>query len=93
MAVLSIGELWAMPAMLRLGLIESVRRMTLRTVRRLDESDLAVAWADRLRLARGLGGHDLRAALREFADAGPALTPHFVSRFLTVRWPRVRRHH
>ena len=85
-AVLSIGELWAMPAMLRLGLIESVRRMALRTVRRLDESDLAVAWADRLRLARELGGQDLRSALREFADAGPSLTPHFVSRFLqTVR--------
>ena len=69
------------------GLIESVRRMTLRTVQRLDESDLAVAWADRLRSGRANSeGSDLRAALREFADAGPALTPHFVSRFLqTVR--------
>jgi cyclic beta-1,2-glucan synthetase len=45
---LSIGELWAMPAMLRLGLIESVRRMTLRTVRRLDERELAAHWAERI---------------------------------------------
>lgn len=85
-AVLSLGELWAMPAMLRLGLIESVRRMTLRTVQRLDEIDLADAWADRIRVASGYGGNDLRAALREFADAEHSLTPHFVSRFLqTVR--------
>jgi cyclic beta-1,2-glucan synthetase len=85
-AVLSLGELWAMPAMLRLGLIESVRRMTLRTVQRLDEIDLADAWADRIRVASGYGGNDLRAALREFADAEHSLTPHFVSRFLqTIR--------
>ena len=44
-APLSIGELWAIPAMLRLGLIESVRRMTLRTVQRLDEMAAADAWA------------------------------------------------
>ncbi len=79
---LSVGELWAMPAMLRLGLIESVRRMTLRTVQRLDEIDLAVAWADRIREAGLQGGRDLRDALREFAGAEHSLTPHFVSRFL-----------
>ncbi|HZA92651.1 MAG TPA: hypothetical protein VE420_08485, partial [Gemmatimonadales bacterium] len=36
-SALTIGELWAIPAMLRLGLIENVRRMALRTVARLDE--------------------------------------------------------
>ena len=46
---LSIGELWAMPAMLRLGLIENVRRMALRTVKRLDEMTEADAWAERIR--------------------------------------------
>src|SRR6185503_4136481 len=40
-APLRIGELWAIPAMLRLGLIENVRRMTLRTVQRLDEVERA----------------------------------------------------
>ena len=34
-----------MPAMLRLGLIENVRRMALRTVHRLDEIEAADAWA------------------------------------------------
>ncbi|MEO6443895.1 MAG: glucoamylase family protein, partial [Gemmatimonadaceae bacterium] len=79
---LSIGELWAMPAMLRLGLIESVRRMTLRTVQRLDEIELAATWARRISDANASGGNELRAALREFADSGQPLTPHFVSRFL-----------
>ena len=33
--------------MLRLGLIENVRRMALRTVQRLDEVEAADAWAAR----------------------------------------------
>ena len=81
-APLSVGELWAMPAMLRLGLIESVRRMTLRTVQRLDEIELAAHWVDQILAASARGGNELRSALREFADAEHALTPHFVSRFL-----------
>ncbi len=79
---LSVGELWAMPAMLRLGLIESVRRTTLRTMQRLDEIELAEAWSDSILLASAQGGTALREALREFADADHVLTPHFVSRFL-----------
>ncbi len=79
---LTVGELWAMPAMLRLGLIESVRRMTLRTVQRLDEIELARVWAERILSASERGGSELRAALRAFADAEHALTPNFVSRFL-----------
>ncbi len=81
---LSLGELWAMPAMLRLGLIESVRRMTLRTMQRLDEIKLAALWSDRILAASARGGVALRESLREFADAGHELTPHFVSRFLQL---------
>ncbi|MCC7053405.1 MAG: hypothetical protein IT355_09060 [Gemmatimonadaceae bacterium] len=81
---LSLGELWAMPAMLRLGLIESVRRMTLRTMQRLDEIELAALWSDRILEANARGGTALRDALRTFADAGHELTPHFVSRFLQL---------
>ncbi len=81
---LSIGELWAVPAMLRLGLIESVRRMTLRTVQRLDERELAAHWAQRLLTASDRGGHEFRDALKEFADADHELTPHFVSTLLQL---------
>ena len=81
-AVLTIGELWAMPAMLRLGLIENVRRMALRTVHRLDEIEAADAAAAGLATAGGEGSASLEAALARFASDPPPLTPTFVSRFL-----------
>jgi cyclic beta-1,2-glucan glucanotransferase len=81
-APLSIGELWAVPAMLRLGLIESVRRMTLRTVQRLDEVEEADRWVERILRANEEGSAALGKALTEFVDAPHALTPVFVSRFL-----------
>jgi cyclic beta-1,2-glucan glucanotransferase len=79
---LSIGELWAIPAMLRLGLIENVRRMALRTVRRLRELDAADAWAARLTTAGEVGTATLSAALDNFISHPPSLTPTFVSRLL-----------
>jgi len=81
-APLSIGELWAVPAMLRLGLIESVRRMALRTVQRLDELERADACAERLVAASRQTASALSAALNEFVAQPPSLTPTFVSRFL-----------
>ncbi|MGH7710868.1 MAG: GH36-type glycosyl hydrolase domain-containing protein, partial [Gemmatimonadaceae bacterium] len=81
-APLSIGELWAVPAMLRLGLIESVRRMTLRTVQRLDEVEEADRWVERILHANELGSSSLGETLKEFVDTPHALTPVFISRFL-----------
>ncbi|MEO8562699.1 MAG: glucoamylase family protein [bacterium] len=80
-APLSIGELWAVPAMLRLGLIENVRRMALRTVQRLDEVEEADRWAARM-ISRGNGDGSLPAALNDFIMRHPPLTPAFVTRFL-----------
>jgi cyclic beta-1,2-glucan synthetase len=48
---LSIGELWALPSMFRIALIESVRRMTLRTMGRMREIESADAWAARIESA------------------------------------------
>ncbi|HYC31939.1 MAG TPA: hypothetical protein VEB59_06585, partial [Gemmatimonadales bacterium] len=79
---LRIGELWALPAMLRLGLVESVRRMALRSVRRLDELQLADLWAARLAGAARASNGTLETALAEFLGRPPELTPTFVSRFL-----------
>ncbi|HEU4563048.1 MAG TPA: glucoamylase family protein, partial [Gemmatimonadaceae bacterium] len=81
-AVLSLGELWALPAMLRLGLIENVRRMTLRTVQRLDEVEEADRWAARILAADQQGPDALGAALNELVLGHPPLTAIFVSRFL-----------
>ncbi len=81
-ATLTIGELWAIPAMLRLGLIENVRRMALRTVQRLDELEAADAAAARVARAAAAGEVALEAELDRFASHPPRLTPTFVSRFL-----------
>jgi cyclic beta-1,2-glucan synthetase len=79
---LDIGELWALPAMLRLALIESVRRMALRTVQRLDQTDAADAWAARIESASEQGDAALSDVLRDFSRNHPPLTAIFVSRFL-----------
>jgi len=81
-AGLAIGELWAVPAMLRLGLIENVRRMALRTVQRLDELEAADVAAARIARAGAAGGDALDAELDQFATHSTPLTPTFVSRFL-----------
>ena len=81
-STLSIGELWAAPAMLRLALLENVRRTALRTVNRLDETGAADDWADRILQASEHGPAQLQATLDDFVDAGAALTPIFVNRLL-----------
>ncbi|MBR9988630.1 MAG: hypothetical protein KFH98_02685, partial [Gemmatimonadetes bacterium] len=79
---LSIGELWALPAMLRLALIESVRRMALRTTQRMQEIERAEEWATRLETALGEGASAHAAALDAFVRSHPPLTPVFVSRLM-----------
>ena len=81
-APLSIGELWALPAMLRLGLIESVRRMSLRTVQRLEEVESAVQWATSIQRANGHGQPTIGIVLERFITNHPPLTPIFVSQFV-----------
>ncbi|MFL5561875.1 MAG: GH36-type glycosyl hydrolase domain-containing protein, partial [Gemmatimonadaceae bacterium] len=79
---LSVGELWAMPAMLRLGLIESVRRMALRTIQRLDDIELADKWAARLLSNGRPAAGTLGGPLDDFVRNTPPLTSQFVARLL-----------
>lgn len=79
---LRIGELWAVSAMLRLALIESVRRMTLRTVQRMDHIEQADAWAVRIAAAAEHGERALGSVLDAFVRSSPQLTPAFVSRLM-----------
>ena len=81
-APLRIGELWAIPAMLRLALIENVRRMALRTVNRLDEVERADAAANQLLAAAEHSSEALGEALVEFLDNKRPLSAIFVARFL-----------
>jgi cyclic beta-1,2-glucan synthetase len=81
-APLRLGELWAVPAMLRLGLIENIRRMALRLEARLGEVELADRWALRLHEANATSAGALSEVLSSFVDNHPTLSPTFVARFL-----------
>ncbi len=81
-ADLTLGELWAVPATLRLGLIENVRRMALRTATRLNEIERADRAAASLTSAAESGGPALETALAQFTNNARALTDTFVARFL-----------
>ncbi|MEO5579467.1 MAG: cyclic beta 1-2 glucan synthetase, partial [Gemmatimonadaceae bacterium] len=77
-----MGELWAIPTMLRLGLVENIRRMSLRVAARLDEVEVADAWASRLMTANDESPAALTRELDAFIDGHPIFTPIFVTRFL-----------
>ena len=79
---LSMGELWAIPTMLRLGLVENIRRMSLRVAARLDEVEEADRWRSAYhgcerRIVRSAGG-----SAASFINDHPPFSPTFVARFL-----------
>ncbi len=78
---LNLGELWAFPIMLRLGLLENVRRVASRIARRREERDMAIAWADRILTAAGEEPRRLVHVLADFANATVPLTAPFVEDF------------
>ncbi len=79
-APLTLGELWAIPAMLRMGFLENIRRMALRASRDVADREAADGWVARLLDAPSAAA--LRMALREFVRRPPELTPAFLTRFV-----------
>ncbi|HEY6827096.1 MAG TPA: hypothetical protein VI259_09565, partial [Gemmatimonadaceae bacterium] len=77
-SALTLGELWAIPAMLRIGYLENVRRMALRASRDVADRASADAWVSRLLAANPSDADDLGA----FVHRGPRLSPAFLTRFL-----------
>jgi len=78
---LKIGELWAFPIMLRLALLENLRRVVSRIARRREDRDAAIAWSDRLIEAAGAAPERMTGLLAKLADARVALTAPFVEEF------------
>jgi cellobiose phosphorylase len=78
---LNLGELWAIPIMLRLGLIENLRRITTLLAVSRDERDLADYWSDQLHQASELNGSHLIVALAEMTKAELPLSTAFVAEF------------
>jgi cyclic beta-1,2-glucan synthetase len=79
---LTIGELWAIPQMLRIALIESIQNMAVTALADLRERQLADFWANRLIAANRRDANQLFAILAELAKAEPSPTPYFGSQLV-----------
>ncbi len=79
---LSMGELWAIPAMLRMGFLENIRHMAQRAASDAADSEAADVWVTRLNEADDAPPPALALTLAEFIDQSRELTPAFLTRFL-----------
>ncbi len=79
--VLKLGELWAIPIMLRLALIENLRRVGARIAAdRLDRNQ-ADYWADRITEIAGKDPKSLILVMADMARSDPPLKSAFVAEF------------
>ncbi|HUH59626.1 MAG TPA: glucoamylase family protein [Candidimonas sp.] len=78
---LKLGELWAFPIMLRLALLENLRRFGVRIAQRCEERNAAIKWADRMLAAAERDPRRLIQLLADFAHADVPLTAPFVEEF------------
>ena len=76
---LMLGELWAIPIMLRLALIENLRRVALRVAAGRRDRDVAVAWANKLQEVVHQDPKSLILVLADMARSDPPMTTPFVS--------------
>ncbi|HEY8250285.1 MAG TPA: glucoamylase family protein [Burkholderiales bacterium] len=76
---LKLGELWAIPIMLRLALIENLRRVAARIAAGTSERDLAAAWADRMIEIAGRDAKSLILATADMARSNPPMASSFVA--------------
>ncbi|HEY9027847.1 MAG TPA: cyclic beta 1-2 glucan synthetase, partial [Burkholderiaceae bacterium] len=78
---LKLGELWAFPIMLRLALIENLRRVAVRVAAALDERDMAETWASRMLQAAEERPSDLILVIADMARSNPNMSSAFVAEF------------
>ena len=79
---LTIGELWALPLMLRLGLIEGMKQLALQLDRRIREGELASYWGNRLLYIARREPERLPSFLNYLKDEVPTPSPHFAQELL-----------
>lgn len=78
-APLQLGELWAVPIMLRLALIENLRRVSLRIGANRVDSDSASAWAERMIEVAEQDPKSMILVVAEMARSDPPMTSAFVA--------------
>jgi cyclic beta-1,2-glucan synthetase len=81
MGSLKLGELWAIPIMLRLGLIENLQRITTRLTLAREDSDLADEWVNRLQEMAEKNPSHLVVVVADMARSDLPLSSAFVAEF------------
>jgi cyclic beta-1,2-glucan synthetase len=76
---LLLGELWAIPIMLRLALIENLRRIAARIAANRTNRDLAGQWADNIIETAQNDQKQLILTVADMARATPPMTSSFVA--------------
>ena len=76
---LRVGELWAIPIMLRLALIENLRRVAARLTASRDSRNLADIWADQMTAIADKDPSSLIMTVADMARSDPALETAFVA--------------
>ena len=76
---LQIGELWAIPIMLRLALIENLRRVGARVIADRSDRDMAHEWADRLIASAQADPKSVVLVIADMARSEPPMTEAFVA--------------
>ncbi|HET6247998.1 MAG TPA: glucoamylase family protein [Tepidisphaeraceae bacterium] len=78
---LRLGELWAIPIMLRLALLENLRRVVLTIARGRAEREQAAMWIERMLDAAAKDPSDVVLMLAEMLKERPRLSVPFVAEF------------
>ena len=78
---LKLGELWAIPIMLRLALIENLRRVGARIATDRQDRNQADYWADRIAEIAETDPKSLILVIADMARSTPPLTSAFVAEF------------
>jgi cyclic beta-1,2-glucan synthetase len=76
---LTLGELWAIPIMLRLALIENLRRVAARVMANWNDRTLANEWADQLTETAERDAKSIVLAVADMARSAPPMSSSFVA--------------
>ncbi|MEO7446349.1 MAG: glucoamylase family protein, partial [Ferruginibacter sp.] len=76
---LRIGELWALPIMLRLALLENLRRLSLQISKDSTQKNLAGTWADAMWKATETQPKDLVLVIADMARSNPPMETSFIA--------------
>ena len=80
---LRLGELWAIPIMLRFALLENLRRVVMAVTAGRRDREAAAGWVTRMLAAATTNPTDVVAVLAELLAANPPLTNAFVAELTT----------